>query len=65
MKKNKILLSSKRQSIDFYHRTFFSISDDEEDRYILKNQCLQALQNQINDELYASLTYLSMVRAAT
>ena len=36
------------------------LCDEHEDRYLIQNQCLEALQQQINDELHASLTYLNM-----
>lgn len=34
--------------------------NDIEDRYMIQNQCLEALQQQINEELQASLVYLNM-----
>lgn len=44
---------------------YFFLADDDntfgDDRYTMRSQCLDALQKQIDQELYASLTYLNMV----
>jgi len=35
-------------------------ANEDDDHYLMKSQCLEALQQQINEELHASLMYLNM-----